>query len=101
MVTGKGCAVGCVDAGYADTEELEKIGRRGTKVIVPSQRQACALHADMAGICKQCKHYGECTKAQRGRKIVRLAHEEVKEKLERHYEQPGVWEDICEAQDTC
>ena len=40
MVTGKGCAVGCADAGYADTEELKKIDRRGTKVIVPSQRQA-------------------------------------------------------------
>lgn len=36
----KACEVGCADAGYADTEELEKIDRRGTKVIVPSQRQA-------------------------------------------------------------
>ena len=48
MVTGKGCAVGCADAGYADTEELEKIDRRGTKVIVSSQRPVCtgrqALH---------------------------------------------------------
>jgi len=40
-VTGKECEVGCADAGYADTEELEKIDRRGTtRVIVPSQRQA-------------------------------------------------------------
>jgi transposase len=30
----------CADAGYASTEELEKIDREGVKVIVPSQRQA-------------------------------------------------------------
>ena len=39
-ITGKECEVGSADAGYADTEELEKIDRRGTKVVVPSQRQA-------------------------------------------------------------
>ena len=41
-----------------------------------------------AGICKQCKHYGQCTNSQRERKIVRLSQEAVKEKLERQYEQP-------------
>jgi transposase len=30
----------CADAGYASTAELEKIDREGTKVVVPSQRQA-------------------------------------------------------------
>lgn len=39
-ITGKECEVGSADAGYADTEKLEKIDRRGTKVVVPSQRQA-------------------------------------------------------------
>jgi len=34
------CEVACADSGYADTEELEKIDKRGIKVIVPSQRQA-------------------------------------------------------------
>lgn len=34
------CKVACGDAGYADTDELEKIDRQGIKVIVPSQRQA-------------------------------------------------------------
>ena len=129
-VTGKECEVGCADAGYADTEELEKIDRRGTRVIVPSQQQAlhnpeekpfskskfvydkeqdcyCCPEGHKlvykgkqdggkeivyritdAGICKQCKHYGECTDSRRGRKIIRLSQEEVKEKLERQYEQP-------------
>ncbi len=36
----KSCEVACADAGYADTEELEKIDARGIKVVVPSQRQA-------------------------------------------------------------
>ncbi len=130
QVTGKECEVSCGDAGYADTEELEKIDRRGTKVIVPSQRQALhnpggksfskdkfiydkeqdcyycpeghelvyegmqdrgktiAYRVKGANVCKQCKSYGECTKAQKGRKIVRLLLEEVKEKLERQYEEP-------------
>ena len=145
VVTGKECEVGCADAGYADTEELEKIDRRGTKVIVPSQRQAlhnpeekpfrkdkftynkeqdcyscpeghkliyegkqdgdkeAAYRITDAGICKQCKHYGECTKSQSGRKIVRSAQEEVKEKLERQYEQPESKEIYArrEAQGAC
>lgn len=131
MVTGKECEVGCADAGYADTEELGKIDGRGTKVIVPSQRQALhnkeekpfrkdkftydkghdcyycpeghklvyegkqdegkkvAYRIADASICKQCRHYGECTNSKSGRKIVRLVQEEVKERLERQYEQPG------------
>ena len=39
-VTGRECEVCCGDAGYANTKELERIDRRGTMVIVPSQRQA-------------------------------------------------------------
>lgn len=34
------CKVACADAGYADTDELEKIDQKGITVIVPSQRQA-------------------------------------------------------------
>ena len=34
------CEAVCADAGYADTDELEKIDGQGIKVIVPSQRQA-------------------------------------------------------------
>lgn len=32
--------VACADAGYSDTDELEKIDAQGIKVIVPSKRQA-------------------------------------------------------------
>jgi transposase len=41
-----------------------------------------------AALCKRCQHYGICTRAKKGRKIVRLFNEEVKERLEHHYEQP-------------
>ena len=36
----KTCETACADAGYSDTEELEKIGDLGIEVIVPSKRQA-------------------------------------------------------------
>ncbi len=125
----KECEVAGADAGYADTEELEKIDQRGTKVIVPSQRQALhnpgeklfskdkftydkeqdcyycpegqrltyegknnngklAYRITSASICRKCKQYGICTQARKGRKIVRLTREEIKEKLEEVYERP-------------
>jgi transposase len=37
-------------------------------------------------ICKACKHFGECTSAKKGRKIMRLEQEELKERLEAEYE---------------
>jgi hypothetical protein len=126
----KSCETACADAGYADTEELEKIDAQGIEVIVPSQRQA--LHEEEgpfskshfrydkeqdcywcpagqrlsycgtdsgngkrhyqiieAGLCHRCEHYGQCTSAKRGRKIIRLALEEVKERLEAKYEEPA------------
>lgn len=124
----KPCETACADAGYADTEELEKIDDKGIDVIVPSQRQALRngekpfsksqfsydkerdcyfcpagrrlkyVGTDRTNgkrhyriidrqICHRCKHYGDCTKAKLGRKIVRLAREELKEKLEAKYEQ--------------
>jgi transposase len=36
----KNCQVACADAGYSDTDELEKIDKKEIKVIVPSARQA-------------------------------------------------------------
>lgn len=39
-------------------------------------------------LCHGCPHYGQCTDAKRGRKIVRLRNEEEKEKLEAEYEKP-------------
>lgn len=40
----KPCDAACADAGYADSDELEKIDAQGIKVIVPSQRQS--LHEE-------------------------------------------------------
>jgi transposase len=40
----KPCKIACADAGYADTDELEKIDQQEITVIVPSQRQA--LHQE-------------------------------------------------------
>jgi len=122
------CQAACADAGYADTEELEKIDAQGIKVIVPSQRQA--LHEqegpfskshftyDREGdcyycpqgqrlgyagtdrktgkrhyqipdpqTCPACVHYGQCTSAKKGRKIIRLRNEEAKQRFEKQYEQ--------------
>jgi len=47
----KPCTAACGDAGYADTEELEKIDSQGIQVIVPSQRQA--LHEGEKPFSKQ------------------------------------------------
>ena len=44
------CEAACADAGYSDTDELEKIDSQGIKVIVPSQRQA--LHDDESPFSK-------------------------------------------------
>ncbi len=41
----KSCKTACADAGYADTDELERIDAQGIKVIVPSQRQALRQEA--------------------------------------------------------
>lgn len=40
-------------------------------------------------ICQGCVHYGQCTEAKKGRKIIRLPLEEVKERLEAQYEEPS------------
>jgi transposase len=127
-VLSESCKVACADAGYADTEELQKIDAQGVKVVVPSQRQA--LHEEegpfskshfrydreqdcywcpaghrlsyvgtdkkngkrhyqitRSEFCHRCEHYGACTAAKRGRKIIRLPLEEVKERLEAQYEE--------------
>jgi transposase len=124
----KSCEVACADAGYADTEELQKIDAKGIKVVVPSQRQALHEEEDPFSkshfrydqeqdcywcpeghrlsyvgtdkssgkrhyqithrkICQSCVHYGQCTEAKKGRKIIRLPLEEVKERLEAQYEE--------------
>lgn len=63
-VLGEPCDTACADAGYADTDELEKVDAQGTKVIVPSKRQAegtgqkpfskQAFHYDKEHDCYYC-----------------------------------------------
>jgi len=40
-----GIEVACADAGYSSADELEKIDAKGTRVIVPSSKQACGKEA--------------------------------------------------------
>ena len=124
----KPCEAASADAGYADTQELQKIDAKGIRVVVPSQQQA--LHEEEGPfskshfrydqeqdcywcpeghrlsyvgtdkssgkrhyqithrkICQGCVHYGKCTEAKKGRKIIRLPLEEVKERLESQYKE--------------
>jgi len=39
-------------------------------------------------ICKQCPHFGVCTKSQQGRRITRLINEEARQRFEAQYEEP-------------
>jgi len=41
-----------------------------------------------ANLCRQCKNFGICTGAKQGRKINRLIREELKEKIERQFNEP-------------
>jgi len=41
------------------------------------------------GICKKCANFGLCTNCRRGRKVTRMLKEELRQKLERQYEQPA------------
>jgi len=39
-------------------------------------------------VCRQCQHFGVCTSCRLGRKVTRLLQEELRDKLEAHYERP-------------
>ena len=41
-----------------------------------------------ANLCRRCKNFGICTNARQGRKINRLIREELKEKIERQFNEP-------------
>jgi len=38
-----------------------------------------------ASVCQECSHWGECTCSKRGRAIIRLKEEELRERLEQRY----------------
>ena len=77
-VLGKPCQSDCADAGYADTDELQKIDAQHIKVIVPSQEQA--LHEKPKPFSKQEFVYDkeqDCYYCPEGHKL-RLAGTEKK-----------------------
>lgn len=39
------------------------------------------------GQCQRCRHYGQCTKSKKGRKIIRLRNEEAKLRFEVQYQE--------------
>jgi transposase len=78
------CKVACADAGYADTDELEKIDGQGVKVIVPSQRQA--LHEEEGPFSKSHFTYNkelDCYFCPEGHPLN--YHSTEKRKNKRHY----------------
>lgn len=126
---GRSCAVACADAGYANTEELEKAEQQNIQVIVPSQTQALheepgpfhhdqfkynpqtdsytcptgqtlfysgsqkpgiseAYRLSSGRICRDCPHWGVCTRSSRGRTIIRMFHEDSKKHFETLYNSP-------------
>jgi len=84
-VLAKPCAVACADAGYADTDELEKIDAQGIKVIVPSQRQA--LHEEEGPFSKSHFTYDkekDCYYCPEGHRLSYVATD--KKTGKRHYQ---------------
>lgn len=51
-------------------------------------KQATYYRIKKVRLCHQCKNYGTCTKSKQGRKIYRLASEELREKLEKQFNEP-------------
>jgi len=45
-------------------------------------------HITKSSICRACRHFGVCTKSRHGRTVSRLHYEDVKQKLEAHYNHP-------------
>ena len=81
----KPCDAACADAGYADTDELEKIDGQGITVIVPSQRQA--LHAEESPFSKSHFTYDkeqDCYFCPEGRMLVYQGTDKTTGK--RHYQ---------------
>jgi hypothetical protein len=77
-VLNKDCKVACADAGYADTNELEKIDSKNIQVIVPSQRQA--LHGSEDPFAKQNFTYDrekDCYECPEGHGLNHVATEKA------------------------
>jgi len=67
----KPCTVACADAGYANTDELEKIDAKDITVIVPSQQQA--QRSDENPFSKSCftyDHEQDCYYCPEGNRLT-------------------------------
>jgi transposase len=51
-------------------------------------KKAKVYHITNANLCRQCPHFGVCTKSHVGRKLARLINEEFKQMLEKQYLEP-------------
>ncbi len=43
---------------------------------------------ERVGLCRECEHYGDCTKAKKGRSVLRHIHEDLKERIAKRYQEP-------------
>ena len=80
----KPCEAASADAGYADTQELQKIDAKGIKVVVPSQRQA--LHEEEGPFSKSHFRYDreqDCYWCPKGHRLSYRGTD--KESGKRHY----------------
>ena len=51
-----------------------------------SRKKDCYVYRmKKAWLCRECVHWGVCTKSNRGRSVIRLKEEELREKLEARY----------------
>ncbi len=74
-----------------DEERDEYICPEGNRLkFNKTKKQDGSREYHMAGykVCLDCKHYGVCTQAKRGRTIRRLAREKLKEELSQVYASP-------------
>lgn len=83
------------EAGEFDKEQFQYNGKENC-YICPEGRKLLHSHFSVtknmevyrfndSSTCLSCKHFKTCTKAKRGRTIVRLANEDTKIKLEKRY----------------
>lgn len=71
-----------------DAEQDEYICPEGKRLPYShySEKKGHYLYRmEEAKLCRACPHYGVCTESERGRAVIRLRNEELREKLEARY----------------
>lgn len=67
-------------------EYICPLGNRLKYIKPVKEKNSLEYRIVKAQTCLNCKHYGTCTKAKRGRTILRSVNEKLKEELEKKYE---------------